>query len=146
MNGCRQLDQAGPHPPHLVPAQVHSGSAAPLLQAGVSQFQGGHLGPQICIQLMNVSLHFGRFLFCLRAKGATSAKTSVRHLSCMFWPGPNAHLHLSYLPELPLQLDARLLLLVVALPESELRGPVLRLQLIPQLRQQKTQSITSQSQ
>lgn len=139
MNGSRQLDQAGTDAPHLVPAQVHPGSAAPLLQAGVSQFQGGHLGLQICIQLANVGLHFGRFLFCLRAK------TSIRPLWCVFWPGPNTHLYLSYLPELPLQLHARLLLLVVALPEGELGGPVLSLQLIPQLRPQETQSITSQS-
>lgn len=134
MMGCRQLEPPGPgwyRATHLIPAQIHSGSAAPLLQAGVSQLQGGRLGLQICIQLVNVSLHFCHFLLCLRAH-------HQKHLPCTFWPGTHTHLHLCYLPELPLQLAARLLLLVVAFPERELGGPALSLQLIPQLRQQET--------
>lgn len=76
-----RLHTAGPgrySSPHLVPAQIHSGSAAPLLQAGVSQFQGGHLGLQICIQLTNVGFHFGHFLFCLSGKRCNISKNICR--------------------------------------------------------------------
>lgn len=63
--------------------------------------------------------------FRLASTGKVASVTSTQTLG----PAP----HASYPPELPLQLVPRLLLLVVALPERELCGPPLRVQLILQL-------------
>ncbi|TNN53203.1 hypothetical protein EYF80_036564 [Liparis tanakae] len=48
---------------NLVSAQVHAGPVGPALQPRVSQFQGGHLPLQVCVQPADVPLHFGHFIF-----------------------------------------------------------------------------------
>lgn len=60
---------------NLVSAQVHAGSVGPVLQSGVSQFQGGRLRLQICIQPVDVALHFCHFIFSLQVGEQTVRNT-----------------------------------------------------------------------
>lgn len=60
----------------LISAEVHAGSSAPVLQPGVSQFQGGRLGLQVCVQPLDVALHFCHLVLGLQARART-----VRHFT-----------------------------------------------------------------
>lgn len=124
---------------NLISAQVHARSVSPVLQSGVSQFQGGRLCLQIRIQTVDVALHFYHFIFSLQ--------TDTDSTDCVFdfkmaWPvvkkrktwNYSISNQVSHVFYLPLQLITGLLFMVIALTNGKLCGPPLSFQVILQLR------------
>lgn len=119
---------------NLISAQVRAGPVGPVLQSCVSQFQGGRLGLEICIQPADVALHPCHFIFGLQAdvqnrQGHYQETKKTVHCS---WEDTMSSWS-SYFSYLPLQLTARLLFVMSALAKSKLRGPRLGVQLVLQL-------------